>query len=51
MDYFFVGFVCLVIGVVGGIFLVGYLGCHNKMIRDFLMKKFNAIEAECEDCK
>jgi hypothetical protein len=51
MDYFTVGFVCLVIGVVGGIFLVGYLGCHNKMIRDFLMKKFNAIEAECEDCK
>jgi len=52
MDYLLIGFVCLVIGVVGGIYLTGWAGCNNKTIRDYLMKRFTECEAKsCEECK
>lgn len=51
MSYLITGVVCLTIGIAGGIFLVGYIGCRVKEVREYLIKKLSACDNECEDCK
>jgi len=51
MSYFITIIISLVIGIAGGIFLVGFVGCRVKEVREYLIKKLSACDNECEDCK